>query len=192
MLLAKPDQMRGQATKNLLAGFVIVCGGCSTLLSSFKPSLDLTELLTAVRIILGMQSDLSPLREKGLLLAVSWKLVVNWSLFAIVSFVGIYYFLSRVLERKQKFIFVLPTCLITGWLIGLRTALLLGPSPNILWQIYGMSGSVTSYILFRAATASNQQQPCFRDRITYVVLLFTFVLQFLFEQMAMRIVQNIY
>ena len=183
MLLAKPDQMRGQATKNLLAGFVIVCGGCSTLLSSFKPSLDLTELLTAVRIILGMQSDLSPLREKGLLLAVSWKLVVNWSLFAIVSFVGIYYFLSRVLERKQKFIFVLPTCLITGWLIGLRTALLLGPYPNILWQIYGMSGSVTSYILFRAATASNQQQPCFRDRITYVVLLFTFVLQFLFEQM---------
>ncbi|KAI6651542.1 hypothetical protein LOD99_5150 [Oopsacas minuta] len=186
LLLARPDQMRGQATKKLLAGVVIVCGGCSTLLNSFKPSLEISELLSAIHIILGMESDISPLREKGLLLAVSWRLVIDWSLFSIISFVGIHFFLSHILEWKQRFRFIQTTCLVSGWLIGLRIALLLGPFPNLLWQIYGLSGSVTSYLLYRAVVASPQQPPCYQDILTYFVLLGTFVLQFVFAYVQIQ------
>ena len=181
LLLAQPDQMKGQATKKLLAGVVIVCGGCSALLNSLKPSLDLTELLAAIRIILRAESGVSPLRERGLLLAASWKLAIDWSLFSIVSFVGFYFFLSHVLEWKQKLRFLFPASLLSGWLIALRIALLLGPFPNILWQIYGMSGSLTAYILFKAARAPPQQPPSLRVRLAFLMLLFTFVLQFLYD-----------
>ena len=181
LLLTQPDQKRGQETKRLLTGVVIVCGGCSALLNTLKPSLDLTDLLSAIRIILGADSGISPLRERGLLLAVSWKLAIDWSLFAIVSFVGINFFLSHVLEWRQRFRFLFPSCLLSGWLIGLRLALLLGPFPNFLWQIYGLSGSLTAFLLFRTARASPQQPPSSRDRLAFLLLLSTFALQLLYE-----------
>ena len=186
LLLTQSDQMRGQATKKLLAGVVIVCGGCSGLLNSLKPSLDLTELFSAVRIILGAESGISPLRERGLLLAVSWKLVIDWCLFFILFFVGINFFLSHVLEWRKKLRFLLPVSLLSGWLVALRISLLLGPFPNVLWQIYGISGSLTAYLLFRAAKASPQQAPCYQDRLAYLLLLSTFLLQFLFDYIQVQ------
>ena len=181
LLLAQPDQRRGQHSKRLLAGVVVVCGGCSTLLNSFKPSLDFSELWTAVRIIAGLGHEYSPLREKGQLLAVSWRLLIDWSLFFITSIVGLSLFLSQIQEWRRSANFLFAMSLLSGWLVGLRIALLLGPYPNFLWQIYGMSGSAIAFLLFRAAVAAPQAAPCFKDRLAYLVLLTTFAFQFIFD-----------